>query len=295
MLRKQSVLISAMVALGMVWCASGQETDPMNRRTDRAQLQHMIDALQSDVESAAVRQDRMEKELENAKETQRKLLATRSQLLAELDAASVSRESFEEVMRLLQAQRIQLSIDMAGFEARREAMMKLQDGTQTGAAGPRAEIAQKLRDLVQLQRLKLDDLKKLHDAGSVSTGELRDVERQLLEAEIRLAEFELPLNQAQLQEFQQELTAVSIERAEKTARLQRVEELLAQLVRSRTAVQSLQENDQRLAASYADQLELEQAVRAQRERMQDLLMKKAQAENLLESEDAKDQKAPERN
>ena len=129
---------------------------------------------------------------------------------------------------MLQLQRINLLIDLAGLEARTKQMESvLSKGNEDQAD----DLIQPLRRIVQLQTANLEAVVSRREKGIAGRSTRNEAERRLLEAKIKLAEVESrslsssPLKDARLQ--------VEMERAEKTARLEKTELVLKELAPAR--------------------------------------------------------------
>lgn len=283
----RSLMIGLMIGIQSA-CYAQDEPESSQTIADRLrQMQTAVDVLQMESQAKQLRLRNLDEELNQARGQHEVLISQRTSFLVDLDKASISTDSFAEVMRLLQSQRVQLSIDLAGLEARRESLIALQRETAGEQGEHRQQVIGKLKQLVQIQGNKLNLAKELASSGSASQGEVQELEGKLLEAEIRLSEFESAVTDSAVQQFRGELAATSIERAEKQARLHRVEEMLAQIVESRQSVHQLSELDQRIAHSYALQQELEQQLRATQEQLNELELRKSAHQEMLENAKAK--------
>ncbi len=160
--------------------------------------------------------------------------------------AGLSVSSFGEIVGYLQSQKVALTIDLAGLDARQSAIEEAaKKASQSGKHNMERQVMiDKLHQIVNVQRQKLEQAEKLRKQGSASEGDFQDAERQLLEAEIRLADATASFGQAEDSTWNQQLIAVSLDRAEKQARLQRVEDLLAQYAATRPSVDQVNELNQ---------------------------------------------------
>ncbi len=174
------------------------------------------------------------------------LLKAREQSNAVQDALNVSSASFDEVLRLLQTQRVLLTIDLAGLEARLEAMTSAAKGpaSETGPGGN--EIVGRLVSLVELERDRLQHAQELHEKGASSQGDLNLARQCLINAEIRLAEARSGLANNSASPNAPELTALMLDRAEKAARLAKVSELSAEMLKARGPVESAAQLNEQL-------------------------------------------------
>lgn len=166
------------------------------------------------------------------------LAEAREQSNAVQDALNVSSASFDEVLRLLQTQRVILTIDLAGVEARFEALrsMALESAEESATGGH--EIIERLASLVELERDRVQQAERLHETGASSQGDLNLARQCLINAEIRLAEARSGQATESSGPSAPELTALMLDRAEKAARLAKVNELSAEMLKARGPVES---------------------------------------------------------
>lgn len=141
----------------------------------------------------------------------------------EMDASkmSVSKESYPEVLKTLHSQRVQLSIDLAGIEARfkaiQAAMAKLIQQQTDSELKPLQEIIKKQEAQVALLKAKL--------AQGDEAENLYQIEISLLESKSRLAQLKTPQG-GLFSHLNQHLLDTTLERAEKIARLEKANQLI---------------------------------------------------------------------
>ena len=161
-----------------------------------------------------------------------KLADQRDRFYEKQDGLGISKESFADVLKTLQSQRVQLMIDLAGMEARRESLAEIRE----------KQIVEKLDSsvlelhtkLIEFQRKKRDQSKLLAEQGSLSAAELRTTEIEYLNAQLKLATAKNSI--AVSPKLNDELLNVSLDRAEKRARLEKTESLLEVFTESRTSL-----------------------------------------------------------
>ncbi|MEM7477232.1 MAG: hypothetical protein AAF483_19790, partial [Planctomycetota bacterium] len=134
----------------------------------------------------------------------------------------ISSASYPEVIKTLQARRIQLTIDLAGLEARQEAIRK----AQASASEKVSEAVVPMMKLVELQEKDLQRARKLAMEASISQAEISQFEQKLLEARIRLAESQRA--QPRYKGLNDTLLSTQLSIAEKRAQLEKCESLLGQ-------------------------------------------------------------------
>jgi len=123
-----------------------------------------------------------------------------------------------EILKTIQSQRVQLSIDLAGLEARYDAIAKAVDGAERKR---KEDFLKPYKQLVDLRQAKLN---RLIENKATTPKEKRDAaEVELLEAQLRLAEASKP--SGALSHLNSQLLDTSLEQAEKTARLDKANSL----------------------------------------------------------------------
>ncbi len=195
-------------------------TKPSLTMSPRALLQQSIDSQQR--EADVIRRDLHEiaaKQVEIAKEL------TESKSVEEKSGVSI--ESFPEIVKNLQARRIELIIDLAGLEAKREAIVAARLARPDNSA-----IVAPLRKIVALQQDNLDRLRKT----KAPTAELRKAEMELLSSKVQLANAESPRPGSTL--LTDALLTTSLAQAESKARLAKTESLLGEILPTRKQLES---------------------------------------------------------
>ena len=163
----------------------------------------------------------------------------RSDLLRQQYELGVSKVSYDEIIRHLQTQRVQLSVDLAGIEARREILIAQQESGQKSAEEQKEPLAEMIKQLIEIQQERLSSVEALRAKGSVPTADVLNAKQQLLETQIRLAEKNHAANDNRGSSMDPELLNVSLVRAETAARLNKVNQLLGEYVSARKTIDSL--------------------------------------------------------
>ena len=156
-----------------------------------------------------------------------------------LDSLNISRASFDEVVTVLQTQRINLKIELAGLEARQKAAQSLGSGKSvtTKANQKRLEL---LKEKVELCRKEHENIRKLALSGHNSKKSLDRAKFAALVAETDLAEFEAEYStNSQAPRITNMLIDVALTKAERTAQLEMVDQLLKQFVGEREVLEQL--------------------------------------------------------
>ena len=192
--------------------------------------------LQSMLEAKALEKQMLRETSEESESRLAALLAQRDGLLQKQDSLGVSNASFDEILRVLQTQKVQLVVDLAGLDARREALMASR--AQASEHEP-DEVIEKLKELVAIQREKLQQAELLRQRGNVSAGEILSLRENMLQAEINLARASHGGGNSFGPALDQQLLELSLHRAETAARLDKVEQLLSDYVQARGPVESV--------------------------------------------------------
>lgn len=205
------------------WGVWGQIVEPAVAR-HKLQLQQVELALE-EAESEAMRH---RQELDNL---QAELVKNRSLIeesMGRQRESSVSPASYDEIVRMLQSQRVSLIVELAGIEARHEAWLELlrqpgQDRTEEKF------IVDRLEEMVQSAKENVREVTALFDSSVGSKVDLNNARRELMELEIRLAETRRKALQTWTVDEQLALRNIALDRSEKSARLAAVEKLLKEI------------------------------------------------------------------
>lgn len=154
-----------------------------------------------------------------------------NQLFEKQFALGVSVDSYGELTRSLQSQKVQLVIDLAGLDARRKA---LQLASKEMRKSEDEQIIAPLIEMVKLAKRTLDEQTQAQQHGSAGAADVREAERKLLMSQIQLAEAQR--SQSKTSNISNDLFETSLSRAEKQARLTVVEKMLSSLAQARDVV-----------------------------------------------------------
>ena len=198
-------------------------------------IQNRVANVKSMIGSAEMQKERTLLQIEK---NNRALLEAESELEVintKMEKDGISGESYTEVISTLQSSKVQLLIDLAGLEAKKKAINTLEKNQDRGAKSSE-EMLDQLERMYQLQGANIDELKKLAASKAISQQAIRDAEMKLIELRIRMIqEKQQVTGNPQLVE---QLIQISIEQAEKKARLEQVEIMLSQFIESRDTLTS---------------------------------------------------------
>ncbi len=102
------------------------------------------------------------------------------------------------------------------------------------------ESLQLLQELLALSEKKLYQIEQLFEKGSAPSSEVADANREFIEAKVRLLEATTRNRAKDASQVGPTLMAVSLDRAEKQARLEKIEVLLSQFTSGRAHVRELE-------------------------------------------------------
>lgn len=161
----------------------------------------------------------------------------RAQKVDQQDSLGFSLDSFGDIIASLQTQRVELMIDLAGLEARRDALQNFAEAKIN--SDENKESLQLLQELLASSEIELHHFEQLAKQGSVASSVVADANRRFMETKVRLLEATNRNLAMDATQVGPPLMAVSLDRAEKQARLEKVEVLLSQLTSGRAQVREL--------------------------------------------------------
>ena len=108
--------------------------------------------LKSKIERNANYQDKVKSRLDAGQKRLKTLQSSEQELLEKLDQIGLSDASFNGVIRTLQTQRVELTIDLAGIQARSELLLKKQQEIKLETSKKDKPVIEKLQELLERQR-----------------------------------------------------------------------------------------------------------------------------------------------
>ncbi len=168
----------------------------------------------------------------------------RAQKVVQQDSLGFSLDSFGAIVASLQTQRIELMIDLTGLDARRDALQKIADAKIN--SDENKESLQLLQELLVLSEKKLHQTEQLSNRGTAPSSAVDEANREFIEAKVRLLEATNRNRAKYATQIGPALMAVSLDRAEKQARLEKIEGLLGQFTSGRAIVRELENLNLRL-------------------------------------------------
>lgn len=173
------------------------------------------------------------------------LVQFRLDALKQQDMIGVSAESFTDIIKTLQSQRIQLTIDLAGLDARREVLAKAQAEMENSNLDA---VLTPLRELLLLEKKSLDRKRELFANAAVSSADVLAAQKNVLAVEVQIAEATARQKNSNFaSRLSSDLLDASLERAEKQARLETTDGLLNKFTQSRKLVEDATSTEIRIA------------------------------------------------
>jgi len=220
---RKSTLAFCTIAL-ILACVSIAKAQSVSPTTAPSAAQR---TLQGAISTQSAKVDRLERELELRRTRYGKTAEELKRIEAIETKYGVSADSFSEIIKNLQAKRIDLLVDTAGLEAKQEAILRAEKQNPDNAA-----IVEPLEKLVKLRQAKLEQIHK----SSSSKDELRSAEMNLLSSKVQLANAKSKKASSSL--LSDSLLNTSLALAESKARLAKTEALLNEILPARNELDS---------------------------------------------------------
>ena len=126
-------------------------------------------------------------------------------------------------------------IDLAGIEAKREAMIKIVKKMDADKDAENAE--NPLKQMFEIQEKRFQRIQAMEKSGSVSDEDVTQAKLALLSARLKWNESKAKTNGTPT--FKTELLELSLDRAEKKARLEKTESLMANISKARKTLSGM--------------------------------------------------------
>jgi hypothetical protein len=167
----------------------------------------------------------------------------------QLQSENISEISYPEILMQLQVQRINLSIEKAGLDAKAEMLAHLVNSPREEKTDSRALAKrQKLQELLDLEQQAHAQSLERHARGAGTTSEVAESRKRVIQIELQLLEVDEP-QQTSVPEaiWAADLSAkVAMERIEVSAKLSKIDELLHPMQQARPQLNSLQRMNKEL-------------------------------------------------
>lgn len=200
-------------------------------------LQHALDAMYgARVESFEVPIQRARDEAAAMRDTTEKLTSELSALRRKIIAADAMPEGLDEQLRAMKQEQLKLRVELAGLQARREAVTKhIAEATvkSQGATKDQEQAMADLRKVVELRQDQVRQLAAAHKQGVASITEVQKAEVELAQARADLEQRRRQLAQSSEKEamarLNDQLADAQIEIAADEARLAALDRALDRL------------------------------------------------------------------
>ncbi|MBL8855268.1 MAG: hypothetical protein JNK57_14985 [Planctomycetaceae bacterium] len=167
----------------------------------------------------------------------------------QLQSENISEISYPEILMQLQVQRINLSIEKAGLDAKAEMLAHLVNSPREEKSDSRALAKrQKLQELLELEQQAHAKSLEMHARGVGSTSEVAESRKRVIQIELQLLEVDEPQQTSGPEAiWAADLSSkVAMERIEVSAKLSKIDELLHPMQQARPQLNSLQRMNKEL-------------------------------------------------
>ena len=220
-----------LIRFSLLIAETNLEGEPIPARAEEL-LRNMLERLRASLKGLAQqnhvnlneRVDLARQHVKKAKTDLHGLLEMRRAMSQEAQRVDLTRDAVVEELRWMEEQRRELEIERVSKMARRAAVeaqiAKATDAAMNGGSGDAA--LNKLEEMTDTHRMRIADLEKLYERGSVSSATIAEAKLELMEMQVRLEERRAMVSERaggeQLPALQQELAELSIQSAEMEAR-----------------------------------------------------------------------------
>ncbi|MBL8888565.1 MAG: hypothetical protein JNL67_01210 [Planctomycetaceae bacterium] len=253
---------------GMGQVAHGQvATVPSPEQASTSAVKRQVAVIEN---SIADTQDR----LEHSKMIIRKFEEQVANLGEQLAAFNVSEVSYPEVLMQLQVQRINLSIEKAGLDAKAEKLAELVSKERQPSEKNEQKRA-KLQEILALEEQGLQRLNELHQSGVVPTSELLEGRKRIIQVELQLLELDSPQPSTSPEAVwaADMLAKIALDRVENMAKLAAIDELLRPLQHVRPTLSEMQNLKNEIETWQAEKSQMQTRQMELQDRLRDLKFK----------------------
>ena len=177
---------------------------------------------------------RVETTIQSVRQKLDDIAAVEKNILKSQEPLGISTESFPGIIGVLQTQKIQLTIDLAGLNAKRKTLLEIKEES---AAQLNVDLIKEMEAIIEGQEVDLQRLKRLRESRSVSSAEVKKAELQVIASKHRLAS--MKASTGSNPQLQNSMIEVSLDIAESEARLNKTIELLDKVTPQRNQVDRL--------------------------------------------------------
>ncbi len=209
----------------------------------------LMKRLQADLAPFKMRMDVIQQQKAEIDSNIGKLEAEIEILGAELQSDHVSEVSYPEILMQLQVQRINLSIEKAGLDAKADKLADLVNRPNEEAPNVQDQMKrEKLMELLNLEKEALSRANELSKSGVIPMSEISEIRRRVIQAELQLLDLDSP-RQPQTPETiwaAELLSKVALDQIEVAAKLSQIDELMGPMQQLRSKLSALQRRKKEL-------------------------------------------------
>jgi hypothetical protein len=203
----------------------------------------LMKQLQADLAPFKMRMDVIQQQKAEIDSNIGKLEFEIEKLGAELQFDHVSEVSYPEILMQLQVQRINLSIEKAGLDAKADKLADLVNRPNEEAPNVQDQMKrEKLMELLNLEKEALSRANELSKSGVIPMSEISEIRRRVIQAELQLLDLDSP-QQPQTPETiwaAELLSKIALDRIEVAAKLSKIDELMGPMQQLRSTLSALQ-------------------------------------------------------
>ena len=261
-MKRQPITLSTLGLLAILaaWNAPILSAQPPTERDEREIEHSRLADLERQVEmhrqSLATIQKRIADEQNKLKSIQPAINERESviqKLDQELFEASFSLLSFPDVLATLQTMRVHLKIDLAGTRAKLQVLRELNDKGNPAAAINEQKLVI-AREMLELTKNRLNQMKNLYEKGNVPQQEAQAAEVEVRNAELRVIEAQAAL-EASRSDSSIANREIILQQAEQESKLAEVESLLKSAATARQTIREIESQQQAAEKARMEQQE----------------------------------------
>ncbi len=246
------ILLACCISSGLGLVAQAQDVGEAPRSEVSPDIQQLI---QQEVQNNKTRLtkslEQTEAKIDRTKQVIADMEHSIDQSAQQLHDVNVSEISYPEILMQLQVQRINLSIEKAGLDAKSEKLLQMVRDSATDTSNEKsAEKRNKLKELLELERVNLERALALEKQGVQTAHGISEARKRVIEVELKLLELAGPQRQTSPEAVwaAELLSKIALDQIEVNAKLAKVAELLTPLQHLRPKLSAMQSTKKELDA-----------------------------------------------
>jgi hypothetical protein len=219
--------------------------------TPRSELPPEIQQKMARIKGLTMLLEQNEEKVDRTKQVIAELERSIDLLGQRLQDDNVSEISYSEILMQLQVQRINLSIEKAGLDAKSEKLLQMVRDSATDTSNEKsAEKRNKLKELLELEHVNLERALALEKQGVQTAHGISEARKRVIEVELKLLEVAGPQRQTSPEAVwaAELLSKIALDQIEVNAKLAKVAELLTPLQHLRPQLSAMQSTKKELDA-----------------------------------------------